>query len=48
MEHYPAIAFIVKHGDPLTLVIALLPPLVIGLLLHAAATSASARENASV
>lgn len=35
MEQYPAIAFIVKHGKALTLVIALPPPLVIGLLLHA-------------
>jgi hypothetical protein len=36
MEQYPAIAFIVKHGKSLTLVIALLPLLVIGLLLPAA------------
>lgn len=36
MEQYPAVAFIVKHGKPLTLIIALLPPFVIALLLHAA------------
>lgn len=36
MEQYPAIAFIVTHGKPLTLIIALPPPLVIGLLLHEA------------
>ncbi len=36
MEQDPAVAFIAKHGRPLTLIIALLPPLVIALLLDAA------------
>jgi len=36
MEQYPAVAFIVKHGKPLALIIALLPPPIIGLLLHVA------------
>jgi hypothetical protein len=36
MEQYPAVAFIVRHGKPLALVLSLLPPIVIALVLHAA------------
>jgi hypothetical protein len=36
MDQYPAVAFIVKHGRPLALTIALLPPVAVALLLHAA------------
>jgi hypothetical protein len=35
MEQYPAVAFIVRHGKPLALVLSLLPPIVIALVLHA-------------
>jgi hypothetical protein len=36
MEQYPAVAFIVKHAQPLAVLISLLPPIGIALLLNAA------------
>jgi hypothetical protein len=36
MEHYPAVAFVVKHAKPLAFLLSLLPPVVIALVLHAA------------
>jgi hypothetical protein len=36
MEQYPAVAFVVKHASVLAIVIALVPPVGLALLLHAA------------